>query len=176
MKTKTEKILIVLTILSYLALVGFSIECGSRIVSLLISFKNPELASKFYMVDNSWWRLARYNDWYFPLMMSILILISALKVAIWWSIIELLSKLNLRNPFTPEVARKLERIGYQLLSVWVVGVIGNMIVEWISKKTGEAFGQTGVADEFFFIAGIVYIISQVFRRGIELQEENQLTV
>lgn len=176
MKTKTEKILIVMTVLAYLAMIGFSIECGSQLVSFFVSFKDPALAKKLYYVNESWAKLRQYNDWFFICAMSLVILISAIKVSVWYLIIQLLSKLNLRNPFSIEVARKLQTISYQLLSVWVLGVIGKLFIEWASKKTGETLEAIGVADEYFFIAGIVYIISQIFMRGIELQEENQLTV
>jgi hypothetical protein len=33
-----------------------------------------------------------------------------------------------------------------------------------------------MGDEYLFIAGMIYIISQIFKRGIEIQEENNLTV
>ena len=176
MKTKTEKILMVMTFLAYLALIGFSIECGSQLVSLIISFKDPELAMNFYSVNESWDTLRQYNKSFYVFAMSIVIVMAAIKVSVWYLIIQLLSKLNLRNPFSIEVARKLQTISYQLLSVWVLGVIGKLFIEWASKKTGETLEAIGVADEYFFIAGIVYIISQIFMRGIEIQEENQLTV
>lgn len=176
MKTKTEKILAVMTFLAYLALIGFSIECGSQLVSLIISFKDPELAKKFYSVNESWDTLQQYNKWFYVFAMSIVIVIAAIKVSVWYLIIQLLSKLNLRNPFSIEVARKLQTISYQLLSVWILGVIGKLFIEWAAKRTGETYEAIGVANEYFFIAGIVYIISQIFMRGIEIQEENQLTV
>jgi hypothetical protein len=34
-------------------------------------------------------------------------------------------------------------------------------------------GGTG---EFLFLAGIVFVIAQIFKRGIEIQTENELTV
>ena len=75
-----------------------------------------------------------------------------------------------------EVAKKLENIAYQLLGIWVVGIMGKVYIEWLSKNTGVDLNGVSIGDDFLFIAGIVYIISQIFKRGIEIQEENQLTV
>ena len=36
--------------------------------------------------------------------------------------------------------------------------------------------KIGEGNNFLFMAAIVYIISQIFKRGIEMQEENELTV
>ncbi len=176
MKTKTEKILMAMTFLAYLAIIGFSIECGGQIVSLIITLNNPDLSRKLYYVNEGFLALKDHGLWYYILAMSLVISISALQIYVWYCVIQLLSKLNLRNPFSMEVANNLKDISYGLLSIWLVSVVGKIYIEWTAKATGETQTGIGVADEFFFIAGIVYIIAQVFKRGIEIQEENQLTV
>lgn len=54
--------------------------------------------------------------------------------------------------------------------------IGNGYFDFISKRTGIDLVNHFNHGEYFFMAGIVYIISQIFKRGVELQEENELTV
>ena len=49
-------------------------------------------------------------------------------------------------------------------------------LKWLEKTTGEQLGDLGVGDEFLLFAAIVYIVAQIFKRGIELKEENELTV
>jgi hypothetical protein len=39
-------------------------------------------------------------------------------------------------------------------------------ISWIGENAGE----------FLFMAGLVFIISPIFKRGVELQSENELTV
>ena len=41
--------------------------------------------------------------------------------------------------------------------------------------TGELHGNW-ISGEFIFMVGLVFIISQVFKRGVEIQAENDLTV
>jgi len=47
---------------------------------------------------------------------------------------------------------------------------------YLSKATGIQLLTDSNGDEYFFMACMIYIISQVFKRGIEIQEEIQLTV
>lgn len=75
-----------------------------------------------------------------------------------------------------EVAKRLEKVAWLLILVWLVSVFSKGYLGWVSKMTGEALGNVSDGGEFLLVAGIVYVISQIFKRGIEIQEENQLTV
>ena len=79
------------------------------------------------------------------------------------------------NPFKIEVARIIQRIGYVLLGTWFIAMLSNAHTGWLLKKKGALHGDW-VAGEFIFMAGLVFIISQVFKRGVEIQSENDLTV
>ncbi len=176
MRTKTEKILAVLKVFSYLALIGFAIECGSQIISLIVSFINPDLAKEFYRVNPVIFNLRQNSNWFFVVAMVVVIVLAALKVGVWYRVIQLLSKLKFQTPFTRDVAARLEKIAFQLFAIWIVGVLGKIFFDWQAKITGESLDNIIPSSGFLFIAGIVYIISQIFRRGIEIQEENQLTI
>lgn len=109
--------------------------------------------------------------------MSIAISISALKAWIWYLTFDLLFKLQLKSPFSMSVTKKLVRISRLLLGVWfIMAVIAKPYAHYLLKSTGIVFPATYTGDEYLFVAGIVYIVSQIFKRGIEMQEENQLTV
>jgi hypothetical protein len=76
-----------------------------------------------------------------------------------------------------EVEKKLERIACLLLAVWIVsGIFWKIYIYYLSQATGIQLPANTSGDEYLFMAGIIYIISQVFKRGIEIQEENDLTV
>jgi hypothetical protein len=108
--------------------------------------------------------------------MSFIIGLSVMHAYVWYRVVKLLSTLNLNNPFTRKVARALEEIGIQLFGIWVVSVIADQSIHAMAKHGGIDIGRLHPVHEVLFIAGIVYIISQVFKRGIEIQEENELTV
>lgn len=176
MKTKTEKILMLLKILALLAAIGFSIKCGSQVLSLVAGFINPDWAKRVYDVNQDLFSIREHSIWYYVNAMSLIIAVSAINALIWYLLYDLLLKLRLTTPFTFEVAKKLDRISYLLFIVWFISIIGNGYMRWLSKTTDTHLAGISIGDEYLFIAGIIYIISQVFKRGIEIQEENQLTV
>ena len=177
MKTRTEIVLIVLKYLALLAAIGFSIECGAQILSFVASFTNPEWAERTYGADPVWFQIRDYDKWYYIQLMSMIITISAFKVWVWYLIFDLLNKLQLNSPFSPFVTKKLESISYVLFGIWaVMTFIGKSYAHYLVKASGIELPEKYISDEYLFIAGIVFILSQIFKRGVEMQEENQLTV
>src|SRR6187455_3310736 len=169
MKTKTEKILLVLKVLAWLALAGYIVQCGSQIISFGVSFFNPEAAKHIYGTSLALHEMYQHNQRYFINIMSFLIALSAMHSYVWYSVAGMLTKLNLQEPFSRKVARTLEEIGIQMLGIWIVSVIAQQSVAWMAKNSGIQVGSLHAVNEYLFIAGIVYIISQVFKRGIEIQ-------
>jgi hypothetical protein len=98
-----------------------------------------------------------------------------MKSFVWFLVIKTLSKINLVNPFKMEVALTLEKISYVLFGTWIVGILSSAYTSRLLKITGELFGSW-MTGEFIFMAGLVFIISQIFKRGVEIQSENELTV
>jgi len=98
-----------------------------------------------------------------------------MKAWISYLVIKTLSSFNIRNPFTAEVASSMENISYFSIGIWIVTLICNAQTRWLMKRTGELFGSI-LSLEFIFVTGLVFIIAQVFRRGVEIQSENDLTV
>ncbi len=176
MKTNTETILTVLKVLAWIVFIGLCINCGSQIIAFILGFVKPEWAQNMYNVDQNWFRLKGEGVWVYVGAMSLIIAVSAFKAYIWYILIELLSKLNLESPFTMEVAKKLESIAYQLLVVWIASSVANGFFEGLEKQGMTSIAKLEDANQFIFIAGIVFVISQIFKRGIEMQEENELTV
>ena len=176
MKTQTKTILEIIKYLALIGAIGFSIECGSQIILLMVSFVKPEVASKFYNITPKLYELRDFDHRFFWLAMSLTIWFSATKAYIWYYIFEFLNKLSLKNPFTIETATKIQKISYLLFELWVVSFIGNNYINFVSKKSGIDLVNHFNYGEYFFMAGIVYLISQIFKRGVELQEENELTV
>jgi hypothetical protein len=90
-------------------------------------------------------------------------------------VIKTISKFNLRNPFTMEVARSLEKISFALLGIWFVTLLNNIYSSLLQKITGRPYGNW-LSTEFIFMVGLLFIIATVFKRGVEIQSENDLTV
>jgi hypothetical protein len=177
MKTKTETILSVSKILALMGGIWYSILCGSRLLALISSFISPEWAKHTYEADQNLFSIREQSVGFFVFAMCLTIAVFALKALIWYVVLGLLLKLKLQTPFSIEVEKKLERIAYLLLGVWIVNTIfWKTCLYYVSTETGIQLATNSSESEYLFMAGIIYIISQVFKRGIEIQEENQLTV
>ena len=177
MKIKTETIL---TVSKFLALMGgiwYSFICGSQLVTLIINFVNPELTKRMYEADQKLLSIREHSAGYYTCAMGITIAVAALKAFIWYLVYALLNKLKLQTPFSMEVEIKLERIAYLLLATWVIGsIFWKQYQYYLMRDTGFELSNNNMGDEYLFMAGMIYIISQIFKRGIEIQEENDLTV
>src|SRR5450631_3470850 len=177
MKSKTETILTISKFLALLGAIGYSILWGSQLTTLVASFINPEWAKRTYEVDLNLFSIREHSTGFYVSAMCLTIAVSALKVLVWYVVFDLLSKLKLQTPFSMEVEKKLERVAYLLLAVWIVSsIFWKIYIYYLLKSTGIQLPTNNSGDENLFMAGIIYIISQVFKRGIEIQEENQLTV
>ncbi len=173
-KTRTEQILAVMPILAWVALAGFIIEGGALLISYGLSWVNPDAAKDLYRGLNLY-NLRQFNFWHYTLSVSFLVALSLMKAYVSWLVVGLLSKFNLKNPFTLDVARRLEKISIFSFGTWVVTMLCNANTSWLMKITGELHGNW-LSGEFIFMVGIVFIMSQVFKRGVEIQSENELTV
>lgn len=175
MKTqhKTQQILRILHILAWVAAIGFAIEAGTILVSFVVSLINPESARD--MQGHDLYNLSQFNRWYYAASVSFIFAIVAMKSYMWFLVINTLSAIRLQNPFTMEVAQRLEKISYVLFGIWLVGIFAAAHGKWLMKLSWD-FHPDAVSGEFIFVAGIVFIVSQIFKRGVEIQTENELTV
>jgi hypothetical protein len=173
-KTRTEQILSVLHILAWIAFIGYAIEAGAVLVSFAVSCVNPEAAKNLYL-KLDFRHLRQFNMLYYSGSVLFMIVLSVMKSYVWFLVIKTLQKINLVSPFTKEVANMLERISYLLFSIWLIGMLSNGYTASLFKLTGELFG-TYITGEFVFMAGLIFVISQIFKRGVEIQSENELTV
>lgn len=173
-KQKTQQVLTVMLILAWVVFVGFMIEAGAILFSYGVSYVNPVAAKDLYRGLNLY-NLRQLNFAYYTLAVSFLAALSIMKSWIFFLVIKILTKFSLQNPFTVEVAGRLEKISYVAFGIWLVTMLSNAYTGWLLKKTGELHGNW-LSGEFIFMVGLVFIISKVFRRGVEIQSENDLTI
>lgn len=177
MKTRTEIILVVSKFVALLAAIKYSIDWGAQLTNFVASFINTDWAKRTYEVNLDIFNIREKSISYYSYAMCLNIAVSALKATIWYVVFSLLTKLKLQTPFSMEVEKKLESIAFLSLGVWIVGsIFWAIYAYYLTQDTGIQLPANNNGDEYFFMAGIVYIISQVFKRGIEIEEENQLTV
>jgi len=170
----SEKLLKIMPVLAWIVVMLYVAEAGAILISYCISCVNPEGAKNIYMGLNLY-DLRQYSFWYYTGSVVFMVVLPLMKAWISLLVVKTLSKFNLQNPFTMEVAGRLEKISLFALATWFVTLLNNIYVSLIMKTTGKNAGNI-LSTEFIFMVGILFIITTVFRRGVEIQSENELTV
>ena len=173
-KTKTEHILIFLKVIAWIAFFSFVVKAGVLMFSYFSSIWNPESAKNIHEGLNLF-QLRQENFGSYTVLMAFSFIMAILNAIVWWMAVRLINQIKLANPFTWEVAHKLENISYLLFAVWVLAVTGGGFIAWLGDKAGN-LNDSWNHGQFLFMAGLVFIISQIFKRGVEIQSENDLTV
>ena len=182
-KTRTEKILKIINVFAWIIFVGTLVKFGTILIIFIISLFNPE-AVLFKDIEvfgegtssgTYFYEIRESHLWnYIPYVISI-ILWTLIKSYLAYLIIKLLAKINLIHPFSMEVADRIVKISYALIFIWVLSFVVGFFDKWATLAIGLE-PQFEVRGEFLFIAGLVYLIGNIFKRGVEIQNENKLTI
>ena len=160
------------------AFVGLCIEAGALIVNFVFSILKPEMVHNLYQkMDLS--ELYNRSQWVFYGMYGFVLFLSILKCILFYIVIMLLLKLDLEKPFNTFVSTQITQMSYLTLSIGIVSYIASEIAKSL-QQTGyeiEPLNQFWVDSEaFILMAAVVYVIAVIFKKGIELQSENELTI
>jgi hypothetical protein len=173
-KTKTETILVVMNVLAWITFIGLMIEAGAILVTYGIGLANPKMVTKLYK-GMDWDNLRQYDVWYYTGIITLKAAILILEAYTAYMVIKVLSTIKMTNPFTMQVAKKLENIAYTLILVWVAVLIYNGQLRWLSKNVADLEGKM-LSTEFILMGAVIYIIATIFKKGVDIQNENDLTV
>ncbi len=167
-----------LHIVAWVIFVGLSIEAGALIVNFIFSLFKPEIVHNLYQkLDLS--QMYNLNKWVFYGVYGFILAIAILKAHLFYIVILLIRKLNLLKPFNNDVADRIKSISYYTLSI---GLISYMAQE-ITKKLPHYGFEIDALNQFWadsqawiLMAAVIYVIATIFSRGVEIQNEIDLTV
>jgi hypothetical protein len=177
--SKTNNLITIgLHIVAWLIFVGLSIEAGGLIVNFFFSLYNPEFVGNLYQkLDLS--DMYIRSKWAFFGMYSFVLVIAILKAILFYTVIELQYKLDLAKPFSSYVARKISFISYYTFSIGLLSYIARQSAKNLAHHGYEIdkLSQFWVDSQaFILMAAVIYVIATIFKKGIDLQSENDLTV
>jgi hypothetical protein len=121
------------------------------------------------------YNLEQFDFWHYTLIIFFKAAICALEAYVAYLLIKVLSVIRLSNPFTMEVAVMLEKISYILFGTWVIAIFYSLHMAWLAERVA-GLEKNYNSEEFIFMAAVVFVISQIFKKGVEIQSENELTV
>lgn len=167
-----------LYIVAWLIFVGLSIEAGGLIVNFFFSLYKPEFVQNLYQTLDL---TAMYKDSRLAFfgIYSFILIISILKACLFYIIIHLMHKMDLSKPFSTFVAKQISLISYCTLSIGLLSYIARQLAKDLMHYgfVTDSLNQFWVDSQAFILMGaVVYIIATIFKKGVDIQNENDLTV
>jgi hypothetical protein len=182
MSIKTDYILKALQVLSWIIFVGLCIEAGGFITNIFATLMlTPEGAAKFWK-EADLTALYHHNQSHYVTLASLIIIATVLKALMFYFIVKVFhnKKLNLSKPFN-EVVRQFVLIiaylalGIGLFSFWGTKFIGQLVNQGVQLPAMLQL-RLGGADVWLFMGVTLLVIAFMFKKGVEIQNENDLTI
>lgn len=182
MQISTKTMLRILLIISWIIFVGLCIQAGGFLVNTIFTMVLKPEGAKYFWKEVDLDALYVYDPGHFLAESVYMIIVAVLKASLLYLIIKILheKKLNLDRPFNKDVGRFIFKISCLAFGIGLFSFWGANYTAWLVKKGVEmpdlqALHLSG-ADVWLFMAITLFVVAQIFKRGIEIQTENELTV
>ena len=167
-----------LHIVAWVIFVGLCIEAGGLIVNFIFNLVKPEFVQNVYQpLDLT--EMYKDNKWAFFGIYCFILFISILKALLFYIVIRLMHKMDLKKPFTTFVSDQFLQISYYTLAIGLFSFIARQIAKNLMHHgfVTDSLNQFWIDSQAFIVMGaVVYIIATIFKKGIDIQNENDLTV
>jgi cytochrome c biogenesis factor len=179
-KITTKQILKVLNIIAWIIFIGLCINAGGYIANTLYSlFYNSAGASKFWEnIDFS--SLYDFDKGQFFVETFLMIIVAVFKALMFYLIIKNLDskKINISKPFKKELVLFIQNLSYLAMGIGLFSFWGSGYTKWLVQKGVKMpdINQLDLAggDIWIFMGITLLVIAQILKRGLEIQEENDL--
>lgn len=167
-----------LLIIAWIIFVGLCIEAGGLVVNFFFSLFKPEFVPKLYQkLDLT--PLYEKSAAAFLGSYGFILAIALLKAGLFYLVTRLMHKLDLSKPFSPFVARQISLISYCTLLIGLFSYIARQVTKGLTHygyriDNLNQFWEDSQA--FILMGAVIYIIATIFKKGIEIQTENDFTV
>lgn len=177
-KSTTQHVLKVMNVLFWIVFIGLCIKIVSNLFTNYLVFTNTEVQQVLNISLDPFEKHNVSVPQFIPFSVFSIIL-TILKAYMAFLVIKVSRNFNLERPFNFTISRLITKISYIALAVGIFQLsfqlygIGLLEGNFQFKMVKHYFRIKG---EFLFLAGIIFIIAQVFKRGLEIQSENELTI
>jgi len=179
---KTGQILKVMYVLAWIIFLGLCVDAGGIICNTFFTLViNPANANNMWLgVDIS--NLYNYDSVQFLVIGIYMGITSVLKAIMFYLIVAILhdKKLNMVQPFNAAVGRFIYLLAYLSLGIGLFSCWGVKYVEWLTKQGVKmpdvSHLRLGGGDVWLFMGVTLFVIALIFKRGIEISDEHDLTV
>lgn len=167
-----------LYIIAWLIFVALCIEAGGLIVNFFFSLYKPDIVQNLYQKLDL---IQMYQESKFAFfgVYSFILIISILKAVLFYTVIRLMHTMDRSKPFNTFVAKQIAYISYYTLSIGLLSYIARQITENLMHYgfVPDNVNQFWVDSEaYIFMWAVIHIIATIFKKGVDIQNENDLTV
>jgi hypothetical protein len=158
--------------------VALCIEAGALLFNFIYSLFNPAVIKNLYQKLDLTEMYQRSTATYYSMYVFIL-LIAFFKAGLFYTVIKLVSKLDLDRPFSSFVSKQITSISY---TTFAIGLISFIARQTSNNLLHKGFDINRLNDfwvdsqAYVLMAGVIYAIAAIFNRGIELQNETDSTI
>jgi len=171
-----------LYVFSWIIFIGVSTEAGGIVFNAIFTLALKPEHSQFIWKEVDLTALYNYDPGYFFVVTLLMSIVAIMRAILFYLIVKILhdKKINMSQPFTREMGSFIFKVSYLALGIGMFSFWGVRYTEWLVqqgvKMPDIQYLRLGGADVWLFMGVTLYVIAQIFKRGIEIQEENDLTV
>lgn len=177
-KWVNQPALMLITVVIWSIFIGLCIQAGALLFTFIYSLFKPIVSQNLFEGLNLS-ALRDQNFWYYVCVISMVLFIAGQKAYLFFLMIRIFLKINLVHPFSWEVSKLITSISYLAFQIGVAILLSSGWFKWLEKRGYDLDKVTGMVSggfEFLLLAALLIAIGIVYKRGVEIQSENELTV
>jgi|SRR6218665_313358 len=181
-KISTSQILNILHVLSWIIFIGVCIEAGSILFNIFYTLEINPTGARNFLEQADLSQLYAYDHGQFIVVTSLMCIVAMMRGFLFYLIVKFLydKKLNMLQPFNKDTGRFIFHLSYLSLFIGFFSSYGVDYTAWLTKQGVQVPDPQSLriagADVWLFMSVILFVIAHIFKRGIEIQTENELTV
>jgi uncharacterized membrane protein YjgN (DUF898 family) len=165
-------------VICWLIFAGLCVQSGALIFNFIYSLFKPIATHNLHLgLDLS--TLYTQSKTLYVVLFSLAILVSTVKAVVFYFVLRLFKNLTLSKPFTENIANTIATITFYAFGVGLISYLSHQFTQKLTAKAYdvsiiERYWNDGGA--YLMMSAILFVITLLFKKGIELQNENDLTV
>lgn len=176
MATKTTSVILkAINVIFWIIFIGLCIKTGALLVSYFVSMAINPIASHDLYLGLNLSELYNYSIIHYSVIVFMLIILTGLKAYIGYWVVKISLNLKIESPFSERIKSFIIKLSQVALWAGLLALVAEAYSKLLMEKqipvsVNWAYG------EILFFAGVIFFIAQIFKKGVELQSENELTV
>jgi hypothetical protein len=177
-KISTQTLLQIFKGLTWIVFIGLCIQAGSILFNVIYAVSYQPKAAQYFFLD----QLVDVAPGDFIVLMIHMLIVAVLKALLFYIVLKLFTekRFDIEKPFNIHLQKLLANMAYLALGIsffaaWGTRYLKHLTAMKIEIPDNETLFMGG-ADVWLFLGIILLVLSLVVKRGIEMQQENELTI